>query len=95
MVDVATPLFSLGKCVSTPGAMELLNESLEAPLSLLRRHQQGDWGELCNEDRQANQEALECNARILSVYKVSEGSRIYVITEADRSSTCILLPDEY
>jgi hypothetical protein len=54
-----------------------------------------DWGDLCDEDKQANEEALEQGFRILSCYRVGGGRRIYIITEADRSSTCILLPEEY
>jgi hypothetical protein len=55
----------------------------------------GDWGDLGNEDKQSNEEALEEGFRILSCYQVGNGRRIYIITEADRSSTCILLPEEY
>jgi hypothetical protein len=61
----------------------------------MRRHHCGDWGDLTEEDKQANEDALVHGDRILSHYKLTDGRRIYIITEADRSSTCILLPEEY
>ncbi|HXO19419.1 MAG TPA: hypothetical protein VOA87_05775, partial [Thermoanaerobaculia bacterium] len=69
--------------------------SHEAPLTFLRRHVQGDWGEVCKEDGQANDRALRSGGRLLSAYRTHLGTRLWVITEADRSSTCILLPEEY
>jgi hypothetical protein len=85
------PRFPLGRTVATPAAM-----ALEIDLaSYMRRHHCGDWGDLCDEDKQANEEALAEGFRILSCYQVGNGRRIYIITEADRSSTCILLPEEY
>ena len=61
----------------------------------MHRHHCGDWGDLCDEDKQANEEALEHGLRILSHYRLGDNRRIYIITEADRSSTCVLLPEEY
>lgn len=84
----------LGQTVATPGAVALMDELGVSPLVLLARHASGDWGDLCAEDVQANKHALEHGLRVFSVYNV-EGRRFYVITEADRSSTCILLPSEY
>lgn len=63
--------------------------------SYMHRHHCGDWGDLDECDKQSNEEALEEGFRILSCYRVDGGWRIYIITEADRSSTCILLPEEY
>ncbi len=78
-----------------PGALDLLRESGESPAVLLNRHVEGDYGELCEEDRALNNEAITNGYRILSAYKTAKGERIWVITEADRSSTCLLRPDEY
>ena len=87
-------LFSLGKTVATPGALAALKEASISPPSLLARHHKGDWGELCSEDAEANQQALEHGSRIFSSYEI--GSRkVWVITEADRSATTVLLPEEY
>ncbi|MCP5535408.1 MAG: hypothetical protein H7A51_04140, partial [Akkermansiaceae bacterium] len=80
------PRFPLGKIVATPGAIAL-GINLQ---SYLHRHHCGDWGDLCDEDKQANEEALEEGFRILSCYQVGGGKRIYIITEQDRSSTCLL-----
>ena len=85
------PRFPLGKTVATPAAM-VLGIDLS---SFMHRHHCGDWGDLGDEDKQSNEEALEEGFRILSCYQVGGGNRIYIITEADRSSTCILLPEEY
>ena len=63
--------------------------------SYMHRHHCGDWGDLEEGDKQANEDALIHGDRILSCYRVGGGRRIYIITEADRSSTCILLPEEY
>lgn len=96
MVAMATrkPLFPLGNIYATPGAIETLNESGQDVTALLRRHVCGDWGDLCDEDKQANEDALECGARIFSAY--GEGDKkLWVITEADRASTTVLRPDEY
>ena len=87
--------FCLGRLVATPGALEALQESEETALPFLRRHAQGDWGEVCKEDRRANDRALVDGDRVLSAYRTAQGTRLWVITEADRSSTCVLLPKEY
>ena len=87
--------FPLGQIVATPGALALLHESGENPAVFLNRHVQGDWGEVCQEDRQLNDQALVDGSRVLSAYRTAKGERLWVITEADRSSTCLLRPDEY
>ena len=86
-----TPRFPLGRTVATPGALALGIDLA----SYMRRHHCGDWGDLDAGDKQANEEALNDGTRILSCYQVGGGKRIYIITEWDRSSTCILLPEEY
>ena len=85
------PRFPMGQIVATPGALAL-GIDLNA---YLRRHHCGDWGDLCEEDKNTNEDALIHGDRILSHYELGGGRRIYIITEADRSSTCVLLPEEY
>lgn len=86
------PRFPLGRTLATPGALAL-GVDLAA---YLRRHHCGDWGdELDAEDKQANEAALVHGARILSCYRTPTGDRLYIVTEADRQSTVILLPSEY
>ncbi len=87
------PLFELGQVVSTPGALSTLTrQDMEKALA---RHHQGDWGEVGRHDWRANEEALTEGFRLFSVYRTEEGEKFWVITEADRSSTCVLLPEEY
>ncbi|HTG36531.1 MAG TPA: hypothetical protein VLB76_26740 [Thermoanaerobaculia bacterium] len=88
-------LFPLGRCVATPGALEVLSEAKQAAVPFLTRHQEGDWGEVSPEDKAANTLALVTGERILSAYRTAQGAKLWIITEADRSSTCILLPEEY
>ena len=88
------PLFPLGQVVATPGAIqEMIAVGLQ-PFMLLARHQHGDWGDLDPEDKKANDRAVQNGTRVFSAYTIG-GVRFWVITEADRSSTCILLPLEY
>jgi hypothetical protein len=84
----------LGRVVATPGALKLLTEAREHPFNYLARHATGDWGELCAFDRRQNEIALRDGYRILSSYDFPAG-RVWIITEADRSITTILLPEEY
>ena len=95
MVDRVRPLFPLGQCVATPGALAALEEAGQTPADFLNRHVCGDWGEIHPADKGMNEQALKDGARIFSVYRTSKGEKVWVITEADRASTCILLPDEY
>ena len=96
MVAPANPRFQMGQIVATPGALAALETAGVPPLELLQRHVHGDWGCLDDEDRQANEEALRSGERILSAYVLTlTKEKIWIITEADRSSTCLLLPDEY
>ena len=90
-----TPQFSLGQILSTPGALELFEETGKNASTYLQRHQQGDWGELCDEDKESNNQALIDGSRILSSYQICNDEKIWIITESDRSATTILLPSEY
>ena len=87
--------FSLGQVVTTPGAINAFSKTGEEPFSFVYRHVAGDWGDLDQEDRMENERSVRQGFRILSSYRLSDGTKIYIITEADRSSTCILLPEEY
>lgn len=85
--------FELGRVVTTPGALETLDiESIQVGLA---RHAQHDWGEVCQEDKHLNDQALEDGTRLLSAYTDATGTKFWIITEADRSVTTILLPEEY
>jgi hypothetical protein len=86
----------LGKVCGTFGALVAFAGALDEDLnSYLTRHANGDWGEVDDHDRKANEHALEHGLRVLSAYTLSTGERIWIITEADRSVTTILLPSEY
>jgi hypothetical protein len=89
------PLFPYGRAVATPGALAALSQAGVAPEALLDRHVRGDWGELCEDDRRMNAEALSTGGRLLSAYALPDGTRVWIITEADRSATTLLLPQEY
>lgn len=85
--------FSLGQTVSTRNALDTLHP--EDVLASIARHHAGDWGELCEEDRQANEQALAHGGRLFSVYHDRNGAKFYIITECDRSATTVLLPEDY
>ena len=87
------PLFSLGMVVATAGVANSIPRG-EA-LTALDRHHRGDWGSLSEQDCQENEESLTQRGRLLSVFDSSKGIRFWIITEADRSVTTILLPSEY
>ena len=87
--------FHPGSIVATPGALAAFEASGEEPATYLSRHLAGDWGDLDEHDRRENERSLQHGWRILSAYTLSDGTKIWIITEADRSSTCILLPEEY
>ncbi len=87
-------LFPLGRIVVTAGVRRLFNGQLHKVVALLSRHHCGDWGQLSDEDWHTNELALRRGWQILSVYR-AEGGLIWIITEASRAATTILLPDEY
>lgn len=87
-------LFAFGQVVATPAAIQLCEANSMHPLELVRKHVAGDWGQLSKEDVEANQNGIAFGGRIFSSYPVGD-DKIWVITEADRSSTCVLLPSDY
>lgn len=89
------PKFNLGSIVATPSVLQVIEESGQSPNDFLSRHVRGDWGEVCNEDKQLNDQALIDGDRLLSAYRTLKNVRIWVISEADRSATTLLLPEEY
>jgi hypothetical protein len=91
-------LFPLGRIVATPGALKALRIADIDPVELLARHCSGDWGDLDAHDLQENDRSVRRGWRILSAYETSTGGvsrRVWIVTEGDRSSTCLLLPEEY
>ena len=92
--------FSLGQILATPGALESLQRNNLTGFDFLRRHALGDWGIVCEEDKQANEEALKTGARLMSAYFLPDETKLWIITEAadddgNRLATTLLLPDEY
>jgi len=85
--------FRLGRLVATPNALSCIAQ--EEFLVGIRRHQAGDWGEIDEHDRQANERALMHGGRLVSVYRAANGVKFWIITEADRSATTLLLPEDY
>lgn len=88
------PVFNLGRVVITPAANELADKDGEALKVAIRRHHGGDWGEICADDKQLNDEALTGGGRLMSAHDVA-GERVWIITEANREYTTIFKPDEY
>jgi hypothetical protein len=87
-------LFTLGRIVATPGALQALDTAEVNPLSLLEQHMRGEWGDVPAEDARENDRSVKHGYRIISSYGVGH-ERVWIITEASRESTCILLPSEY
>jgi hypothetical protein len=92
MIEVNSTLFKLGRVVATPAALDLMESSGVAIWSLVARHVAGDFGDVDAHDRQANQEAIRSGERILSSYVLPNQEKVWVLTEADRSSTCVMTP---
>jgi hypothetical protein len=100
VIDMNKPLFKLGQVLATPGALAALERAGQAVWELLAQHIQGQWGEMSDEDRRLNDEAVKDGSRILSAYTLKTGVNVWIITEGEddngnRASTTILLPDEY
>jgi hypothetical protein len=91
--NVAT--LDIGQMYATPGALKALAEAEQTPLEFLIRHMNGDWGEVCPEDWAENDLSVREGFRVLSAYTLKTGVKIWVITEADRSVTTVLLPEDY
>ena len=89
------PAFELGQIVATPGALAALKKAGQQPGEFLTRHVNREWGDIPDEDRRENEYSLEHGFRLLSAYKTNAGDRLWIITEADRSVTTLLLPEEY
>lgn len=89
------PLFPAGQMVATPGALAALEQANRSPLEFLSRHLRGDWGDLCQEDKAENELSLKHGYRLMSSYPISQTEKLWIITEADRSVTTLLLPEEY
>ncbi len=87
--------FPLGQLVATRGVHAHLEENNINILPYIASHASGDWGNLCDEDKQANEDALKYGLRVMSVYKLSTGKEIWIITEAGRHATTVLFPSEY
>ena len=88
-------MLELGQIVATPGALEALAEANQSPEEFLDRHVHGEWGEVGAEDWAENELSVQQGFRILSVYTLTTGVKLWIITEADRSATTLLLPEEY
>jgi hypothetical protein len=93
-------IFPMGRVVATPAALEEIEQAGQNPMTFLKRHGRGDWGDLCDEDKRANDQALLDGERLLSAYKTLLGVTIWILTEAtndegERESTSIILPSEY
>jgi hypothetical protein len=100
VISVNKPLFKPGQVLATPGALEALEQAGQGVWELLSLHLQGQWGQLSDEDRRLNLEAVKDGSRILSAYILKTGVKVWVITEAEndngiRAATTLLLPDEY
>ena len=93
--SLPAPLFAPGKLTMTCCIAELAQQGVLNPLPYLRRHLTGDWGDICEDDRRLNEQALKNGNRLLSVYEVTPDLTIWIITEHDRSVTTVLLPSEY
>ncbi len=93
MTTIPMAVLRLGLIVVTPSCLDVI--STDDIATGIRRHQAGDWGELPEEDREANNQALIVGTRILSAYRSAKGLKFWIITEADRRSTTILLPEDY
>ncbi|MDR0215488.1 MAG: type I restriction endonuclease subunit M [Comamonas sp.] len=103
------PRFALGQIVATPGAIELLEQTGFSALALISRHVHGDWGDCCDEDNATNELSVQQHMRVMSVYRLVDAETllqtpqdkrsslpmVWIITEADRSVTTLLLPEDY
>ena len=88
-----TAKFGLGRIVATPNALSMLSN--EEILRAIQRHQAGDWGDVDEHDRQENELSLKEGFRLFSVYHSAQRVKFWIITESDRSSTTLLLPEDY
>ena len=87
--------FPLGRILATPGALEAIEKASQQPQEFLDRHVNGDWGEVDRHDAEENEFSVRRGFRLLSSYTTAAGDKLWIITEADRSATTLLLPEEY
>lgn len=92
-IRISVAKFPLGQAVITPNALAQLTH--EDILTGIQRHQCGDWGDVDEHDRQENELSLQMGFRLLSAYHAANGTRFWIITEADRTTTTVLLPEDY
>jgi hypothetical protein len=100
VITVKNGLFKLGQVIATPGVLECLEQNKQSPWEFLSRHVVGDWGVVDDEDKALNDEAVKDGSRILSAYLLKDGTKVWIISEAEndhgnRAATTLLLPDEY
>ena len=96
MIAVAeNKIVPLGHIVATQGALKALQDSSQSPIEFIARHKRGDWGEVCEEDWELNNQDLKNGNRLLSAYRTEGNVKLWIITEWDRSVTTVLLPEEY
>ena len=88
------PRFAMGRVTITSAALATLEEHQHLIMDMLNHHSHGDWGDVCEEDREENELSVQNGYRIMSFYTVLD-TKFYVETTADRSSTCIMLPSDY
>jgi hypothetical protein len=93
--QVPAAKFNLGQLVATPGALSALEEAGQDAIEFVSRHASGDWGDLSEDDRNENEFSLAHGLRLLSTFTLKNGDKLWIISEADRSSTTLLLPNEY
>ncbi len=92
---LSQPRFRAGQLVMTAGVNDLVQRGALNPAPYLQRHLNGDWGDLCDEDRRSNDAALKNGDRLFSSYRITPDLKLWIITEWDRSITTLLLPSEY
>ena len=92
---LSQPRFRAGQLVMTTGVNDLVQRGALNPAPYIQRHLNGDWGDLCDEDRRSNDAALKNGDRLFSSYRITPDLKLWIITEWDRSVTTLLLPDEY
>lgn len=92
---LSQPRFRAGQLVMTAGVNDLVQRGALNPVPYLGRHLDGDWGDLCDEDRRSNDAALKNGDRLFSSYRITPELKLWIITEWDRSVTTLLLPIEY
>jgi hypothetical protein len=95
VLSLCRPRFQAGRLSMTPGVQQLVHEGTLNLMPYLGRHLSGDWGDLSDADRRANDAAIRRGDRLLSSYQITPETTLWIITEADRAATTALLPSEY